>query len=58
MGSGALEVGAKALVGSREGPREAGLHVGSCGMASWLVQGHTWRWGFIALRNWMRLGIM
>jgi len=37
---GALEVGVNTLVRSREGSREAGLHVGSRGIASGHVQGH------------------
>ena len=30
----------KTLLRSREGSREAGSHVGSCGMAPWRVHGH------------------
>ena len=37
---GALEVGVNALVSSREGSREAGLHVGSRGFVSGRVQDH------------------
>ena len=42
---GALEVGVNTLVRSREGSREASLHVGSRGIASGLMQGHIRGWG-------------
>ena len=48
---GALKVAVKTLLRSREGSREAGLHVRSRGMVPWLVQGHTWGWDFTAFRH-------
>ena len=47
---GALKVGVKTLLRSQDWSREAGLHVGSCGMALWRVQGHMWGQGFLVLR--------
>ena len=54
---GALEVGVNTLLRSREGSREAGLHVGSCGIASGHVQGLMQGWGYLALHHQMRLGV-
>ena len=48
---GALKVGVKSLLRSREGSREAGSHVGSRGMAPWRVHGHMWGQGFVAVRH-------
>ena len=48
---GALKVAVKTLLRSREGSREAGLHVRSLGMVPWRVQGHTWGRGFAAFHH-------
>ena len=49
----ALEIGVNTLMRSQEGSREAGLHMGSRGIASGRVQGHMQRWGYVALHHQM-----
>ena len=51
---GALEVGVNTLVRSQEGSREAGLHVGSRGIAAGRVQDHMRGWGYVALHRQMQ----